>query len=280
MILANQSQVFSIEFLKINVSHFLSHDCLKSAAALSFTTLLSIVPIIALLFFSLSQFISGSGDQMDFHNTLLKIFTPAVGSQLQDKILILAEQASKLRLVGLTALVMTVLLAFNTIDSTINHLWDIKRTKRTVIKLLFYILALMAIPILVSVSLTASTYIFSASIFTSITIEGFFWNSFIVNVIPFIVIWLAFVATYLWVPNTKVDFKSALVGAAIAATLFESAKVLLLVYVRNFPAYDLIYGAFAVLPIFCLWIYISWLIMLIGAVLTYNLSILKIKASN
>ena len=79
-------------------------------------------------------------------------------------------------------------------------------------------------------------------------------------------------------PITKVEVKSALIGGAIAAILFECAKILFLVYIRYFPGYDLIYGAFAVLPLSCLWIYISWIILLIGAVITFNLIEYKKKA--
>lgn len=263
-----------IKFLKKSIRHFLSHECLKSAAALSFTTILSIVPIIALLIFSVSQFISDTDNQIVIQNTLLNIFSPTAEQELQTKLLALAEQASKLRIFGIAILVVTVLLGLNTIDLTINSIWNIKRCKRTLIKLVLYFLVLMAIPVLVAISLYVSTYVLSITV-SGHTLEGGFINSVMIHLGPVLVAWIAFVCIYLWIPNTRVDVKSALAGGAIAAILFELAKVLFLVYIRYFPSYDLIYGAFAVLPLFFLWIYISWVIVLAGAVLTFNFAELR-----
>jgi len=259
------------DFLRISLFHFLHHDCLKSAAALSFTTLLSIVPIIALLLFSMSQFISSSESQLYIQNTLIEIFSPSVGQELQNIILSLAEQASKLRTFGISVLIITVLLGLSTIDLTINNIWNIKRTKRTFIKLMLYFITLMFMPVLVTISLSISTFVLSVP-FLGIELDNSFLDKVIINLGPVTVTWIAFACMYIWIPNTRVRVKSGIIGGAIAAILFESAKILFLVYIRNFPAYDLIYGTFAVLPLFCLWIYISWVIILAGAVFTYNLS--------
>jgi len=260
-----------IGFLKQILNHFITHECLKSAAALSFTTILSIVPIVALLFFSVSTFISDSENQILIHNTLLNFFSPAAGQELLTKLITLAEQASKLRTFGLIALITTVLLGLNTIDLTVNRIWNIQRCKRTLFKLALYLLALMMVPVLVGLSISVSTYFFSIAILKDTIIDSSL-HFLIVNFSPFIVIWIAFTSIYKWVPNTKVSTKSAFLGGLIAAILFELAKIIFLMYIRYFPSYDLIYGAFAVLPLFCLWIYISWVIVLVGAVLTYNFS--------
>ena len=261
----------SVEFLKLTVSHLVTHECLKSAAALSFTTILSIVPIVALLFFSVSSFISDTDNQMLIQNTLLNFFSPTAGQELQAKLILLAEQASKLRTFGLIALVVTVLLGLNTIDLTINRIWNVERRKRTLLKLILYLLALMMIPVLIGISLSASTYFFSIAALQGTVIDESL-NFMIGNLSPIFVTWVAFLCIYKWVPNTKVPVKYVVVGGAVAAVLFELSKVLFIIYIRYFPTYDLIYGAFAVLPLFCLWIYVSWIIVLVGAVITYNLS--------
>ncbi len=266
--------LFMIKFLKKSFKHFLLHDCLKSAAALSFTTILSVVPIIALFIFSVSQFISGTDNQLIIQNTLLNIFSPTAEQELQTKLLVLAEHASKLRTFGLSILVVTILLGLNMIDLTINNIWNIQRCKRTILKLGLYFLALIAIPILLAISLYVSTYVLSVTALGQ-TLDSGFLNSIIINLGPFVATWIAFVCIYIWIPNTKVDKKSAVIGGAIAAVLFESAKFLFLIYIQYFPTYDLIYGAFSVLPLFFLWVYISWVIVLIGAVLTFNLAELK-----
>ena len=260
-----------IEFLKQILNHFITHECLKSAAALSFTTILSIVPIVALLFFSVSTFISDSENQIFIHNTLLNFFSPTTGQELQAKLIMLAEQASKLGTFGLIALITTVLLGLNTIDLTVNRIWNIQRCKRTLLKLTLYLFALMMVPVLVGLSISVSTYFFSIAILKNTIIDSSM-HFLIANFSPFVVIWIAFTSIYKWVPNTKVSTKSAFLGGLVAAILFELAKIIFLMYIRYFPSYDLIYGAFAVLPIFCLWIYISWVIVLTGAVLTYNFS--------
>jgi len=262
------------KFVKDSFDHFFTHECLKSAAALSFTTILSIVPIIALLLFSLSQFFSDANNQLAIQNTLLNFFSPTTEQQLQNTLLELANHASQLRTFGLLVLVITVLLGLNTIDLTINNIWNIKRCKRTLVKLTLYFLVLMAIPVLVGISLSVSTYVLSISIMGQ-TLNETIINWIVIHIGPVIVSWVAFVCIYLWIPNTQVDKKSALVGGLIAAILFEASKILFIAYIKHFPTYDLIYGAFAVLPLFFLWIYISWVIILIGAVFTFKLMELK-----
>lgn len=264
-------KIISLEFLKNSTYHFISHDCLKTAAALSFTTILSIVPIIALLFLSLSTFYSDSENQTAIHNALLNLFSPSFGKELQATLFLLADQASKLQTFGLLALITTVLLSLNTIDESINHIWGVKRYKRTIVKLMLYFLTLMMIPIMVAISFSVTTYFFSIAIFQNSVIDSGL-NFVTIYVIPIIVSWLAFTSIYKWMPNTVVSIKYALIGGAVAAILFELAKIIFLMYIRYFPSYDLIYGAFAVLPLFCVWIYISWVIVLVGAVITYNMS--------
>lgn len=266
-------KIISLDFLKSSVNHFISHDCLKTAAALSFTTILSIVPIIALLFLSLSTFYSDSENQTAIHNAILNLFSPSFGKELQATLFLLADQASKLQTFGLLALITTVLLSLNTIDESINYIWGVKRCKRTIVKLILYFLTLMMIPIMVAISFSVTTYFFSITIFQNTLVDDGL-NFVTINVIPIIASWLAFTSIYKWIPNTVVSTKYALMGGAVAAILFELAKVIFLMYIRYFPSYDLIYGAFAVLPLFCIWIYISWVIVLVGAVITYNLTTL------
>lgn len=112
----------SSRFIKLALNHLITHDCLKSAAALSFTTILSIVPLVALLLFSASTFINASENQLLIQSSLLHFFSPTIGEELYTKLIMLAEQASKLRTLGLSALIVTVLLGLNTIDLTINRI--------------------------------------------------------------------------------------------------------------------------------------------------------------
>ncbi len=262
------------QFLKQTVNHFISHECLRSAAALSFTTILSIVPIIALLFFSISQLVSEPANQIIIQDKLLTFFSPRTGEELQSKLLMLAQQASELRTLGLAALLFTTLLALNTVDEAINRIWNIKRCKRTLIKLFFYFLALMGLPILVGASLSVSTYLLSITSLGNTLSQGV-WGIVLINLSSIFVTWLAFIVIYKWVPNINVKLKYAVISGFISALLFELAKFLFLAYIHYFSSYNLIYGVFSVLPLFFVWIYISWIIILSGAVLTYNFSVFK-----
>ncbi len=262
------------QFLKQTVNHFISHECLRSAAALSFTTILSIVPIIALLFFSISQLVSEPANQIIIQDKLLTFFSPRTGEELQSKLLMLAQQASELRTLGLAALLFTTLLALNTVDEAINRIWNIKRCKRTLIKLFFYFLALMGLPILVGASLSVSTYLLSITSLGNTLSQGV-WGIVLINLSSIFVTWLAFIVIYKWVPNINVKLKYAVISGFISALLFELVKFLFLAYIHYFSSYNLIYGVFSVLPLFFVWIYISWIIILSGAVLTYNFSVFK-----
>ncbi|VAW92082.1 hypothetical protein MNBD_GAMMA23-888 [hydrothermal vent metagenome] len=262
------------QFIKQTAAHFISHECFKSAAALSFTTILSIVPVIALLFFSVSQLVTDPENQIIIQNKLLTFFSPRAGEELQTKLLMLAQQASELRTLGLAVLLITAFLALNTVDETINRIWNIKRGKRTFLKLFLYFFALMTLPFLVGISLSVSTYFLSIASLGNVLPQSA-WDLILVNLSPLLVTWVAFTVVYKWVPNTSVKLKYAIISGFISATLFEWAKSLFLIYIHHFPTYDLIYGAFSVLPLFFLWVYISWLIVLSGAVLTYNFSAAK-----
>lgn len=258
------------EIIRNSARHFIADDCIRAAGALSFTTILGLVPLLAIIFISLGQVISNAHDQQAVQDFLIKIFSPGIGEQIQDKLILLAQRATQLKVIGLVIVSISVMIGLNTIDHTLNHIWGIKRCKRSILKLILYFTVLMSVPVLISISITVTSYLLSMPLFNQ-TFAGGMLQWLLINASPLLFTSLAFMIIYIWMPNIHVRFSAAMTGGVVAGILFETAKYFFLLYIKLFPAYDIIYGAFSALPLLSIWIYVSWIIALFGAELTFSI---------
>jgi membrane protein len=168
--------------------------------------------------------------------------------------------------VGIGALVVVALMLIHNIDKTINRIFRIKKRPRLIISFSIYWMVLTFGPILLGASIAVSSYILSLSSLAEGYTPGL--SSVLLALTPYLFSILAFFLLYLVVPNTKVQYRHALVGAAMASLLFELLKEGFGLYITHFPSYQAIYGALALVPILFLWIYLVWLVVLLGAELT------------
>ena len=236
-----------------------------TAGGLTFTTLISVVPLFTVmlaLFSSFPMFASLQGSlQLYFQQTLLPdtIAQPILGWLAQ-----FSSRAGRLGVAGLVALVFTALAMMLTIDRALNAIWRVRKQRPIAQRVLVYWAAVTLGPLLFGVSLAATSYAVSASrgILGDMP-RGF---GFTVGVIEFVVESVGIASLYHYVPNVHVRWRDALLGGVFVATGLSLLKHAITYYFGAVPTYSMIYGAFSAVPTLLVWIYLSWIIVLLGAV--------------
>jgi membrane protein len=181
-----------------------------------------------------------------------------------------AESASQLTAVGIVFLAVTAMSMMLTIDKTFNVIWRVSRPRPLFKRLVVYWAILTLAPLLVGASLSLTSWLIGLSMGYANNISLFGVGA--LKILPTLFTTLAFALLFRLVPNRYVPMAHALIGALVAAVSFEAMNRGFGSYISHFPTYKLVYGAFATVPIFLLWIYLSWLIILFGAVIAASLS--------
>ena len=257
-------------------SQFINGRGFKNAASLSYTTLLSIVPLIAVIFSLFSHLpvfkdISEVIQEFVFNN-----FVPSFGRTVQNYLIQFSFNASKLTVTGIFFLVFVALMLMANIDTALNNIWHVSKKRKPVYRFLIYWAILTLGPVLIGAGLYSTSYLLSLPLIGSVN-ESLMIKARTLALLPFITTSLAFTFLYFLVPNAYVRLGHSLIGGITAAILFEFAKYTFGVYIRAVPTYENIYGAFAVIPMFLVWIYVSWVIVLFGGQIAYVLSVFRMK---
>ncbi|KTC87121.1 YihY family inner membrane protein [Legionella brunensis] len=255
-------------FILFVIEHFIKDDCTYRASALAFTSLLAVVPLMSVglaLLSSFPVFQNLSGPVQDF---IFENFVPATGKIIQDYLQQFSAQVSKLSIWGVAFLFVTALLVMVTIEKAMNRIWKTHTSRRGVAAFLLYWAILSLAPVLLGLSLAASSYVLSIPFIQEHHAPLLFLNS-----IPFLLSLVGFTFLYVVVPNCPVKIIHGLWGGIVAAILFESAKQAFAYYLTQYDTYQLLYGAFATVPIFFVWVYWVWVITLLGAEISYALSV-------
>lgn len=256
-----------VDFIRYLAERFNEDRGLQTAGALSFTSVLALVPLVAVTVYVLSGFPVFSDLIGKIHHFLFSNFVPATGAVARKYLEQFASKAANLTTVGVIFLFLTALMVMQTIDQAMNDIWRIKIKRRRVTSFLVYWAVLSLGPLLVALSLASTSYLASLP-FVKETVGGEV-KSALLGILPFVFMVIAFTLLYTLVPNCPVKIRHALTGALAAAVLFEGAKQAFAYYVTQFPTYAVIYGSLAAIPLFLFWIYISWVIALLGAELAY-----------
>jgi len=253
-------------FLAHLFRRFYQDRCLQIASSLTFTTLLALVPLVTIVLTLLSAFpvFSGLGEQI--HAFLLANMLPdKAGKVVSGYIEQFTGRAGRLTALGTAFLAVTAFLMMFTIEHAFNSIWRVSRTRPLAQRILVYWAALTLGPVLIGASLSITSYLVGASL--GLTREAPLAGTAILWLAPFVLTWAAFTLLYYVVPNRAVKPRHALAGGLVAAFVFELMKRSFAFYVAQIPTYTLVYGAFAVIPIFLLWIYFSWVVIVIGALI-------------
>jgi len=269
----------AIILLRYAIGRFFQDNGLTTAASLSYTTLLALVPLMAVTVAILAAFPAFQNVVSALQDFIFSNFVPASGETIQIYLQQFAEQAGKLTAVGVAFLLLTAVMLLDTIETALNDIWRTHRKRRPLSRFLVYWALLTLGPVLLGVSLAVSSYLVSLPLISDAA-SSLGLGTKLLRVLPFITTAIAFGLLYSIVPNCNVPWRHALFGGLVAALLFEAAKKAFALYITKVPTYAVIYGALAAVPVFLIWIYISWAIILIGAQLTFALAHYRSAVAN
>lgn len=238
------------------------------AGSLTFTTLLSLVPLAAVAFALFTAFPVFSSFQDALQGFLADHLMP---EQVNDQIFLYLDQfASKARgltMLGMTGLLVVSVMTMMTVESSFNLIWHVRKPRLLAQRVLVYWAILTLGPLLIGVSLSISSYLFTHSFALGSEQHAPAFVEWMLSALALPLSALAFTMLYVYLPNCRVQWRDAVVGGLAAAIAFELAKRGFGYYVRRIPTYTAVYGTFAAIPIFLLWIYLSWVVTLAGAMI-------------
>ncbi len=263
--------VDSFRFLRYVTVRLREDRCMQMAASLTFTSLLSLVPLITIALSLFSAFPVFNEYLAQVKEFILSNLAPEIGARfISGYMTQFAESASRLTAVGIVLLTVTAMLLMLTIDNAFNTIWRVSRPRSLLQRVLVYWAVITLAPLLVGGSLSLTSWLigFSAEYgkrMPSVSLD-------VLKLIPVLMTTAAFTLLFRIVPNRFVPMQHAVIGGLVASIAFESMNRGFVFYISHFPTYKLVYGAFSSVPIFLLWVYLSWLTVLFGAIITASLS--------
>ncbi|MFD0667552.1 YihY family inner membrane protein [Ramlibacter sp. MAHUQ-53] len=237
-----------------------------SAGSLTFTTTIALVPFFTVVLALFTAFPVFGKLQGAVQAWLVQSLVPdAISRQVLGALTQFATKASRLGTVGMGVLVVTALSLVLTIDRTLNGIWRVRRPRPLAQRVLVYWAVITLGPLLLAASLSVTSYLVSASRGLVAAVPG--GLVVVIDAVEFLMLAAGLAALYRFVPNTPVRTAHAWVGGLFSAAGIEGARALLALYIGAVPTYSAVYGAFATVPILLVWIYLLWLVILLGAVL-------------
>ncbi|PXX47460.1 YihY family inner membrane protein [Undibacterium pigrum] len=246
------------------------------AGSLTFTTVLALVPILTVAFAIFTAFPLFNTFRTSLEAYFIQSLMPkGISNTILGYLTQFATKATRVSAISGVALMVTAITTMAMIDKSFNQIWQVKRSRPALQRLLVYWAIVTLGPLLVGVSISSTSYLFTAT-------------SGVVGAVPFLGALFytltsiafttgAFTLLYLVVPNRSVEWRDAAWGGLFAAVAFEIAKRIFASFVIQFPTYTIVYGALAAVPLFLVWIYVSWLIILIGAIIAAALPVVKFE---
>jgi membrane protein len=237
-----------------------------TASSLTFTTLISLVPLVTVMLAVFSAFPMFSSFQDALQKYFLQTLVPEnIASQVLRALTQFAAKAKGVGSIGVMLLLLAALALMLTIDRTLNNIWRVRTPRPIAQRVLVYWAAATLGPLMLGVSLSLTSYVLSASRgFVGVLPGGV---TALLQLIEFVLLAASFASLFHYVPNTHVRWRHAMAGGVFSAAGFEVAKRMLGWYLTTVPTYTVIYGTLAAVPIFLIWIYFGWVIVLLGAVI-------------
>lgn len=262
-------------FTRYFFRQFVRQRGMQIAAFLAYTTLLSLVPLLTVMVTFLGGLPMFDRVNDAIQTFIFSNFVPNFGETIREYLSTFSSKASQLTITGLVALFVIALMLMNTIDGALNTIWHVHNRRGPVSRFLIYWAVLTLGPLLLGIGLLSTSYLLSLPLVSGVGGSGYDLKAHLLSWLPFLTTSVAFTLLYVLIPNCYVMGRHAILGGIAAAALFEIAKIGFGVYVRTVPTHE-IYGALAVIPIFLIWIYLSWVIVLLGAHITFCLSAFRL----
>jgi membrane protein len=257
----------TLGFLRFVLRRWSEDRCPQIAGSLTYTTLLAIAPVfaVAVALLASTPFL---GDVMakikiflllnlapEIAQTIITVYMPQ-----------LARNARRLTWVGVGTVLVVAVWLMLIMDRSLNAIWRVRQSRPYWISVPGYMAVIVLGPLLLGVSVTITTYVMMLS--SEITGMSGKVHALLLRGVPVATSALAFFLLYRIIPHRSVPWRHAALGGIVAGVLFETAKQMFAFYVQASPTYNMVYGAFAAIPLFLVWIYLSWLVVLLGAELT------------
>jgi len=248
---------------------FVADQCIQRASALAYASLLAIVPLVALGMSAFTSFHAFDAVAGRIRDMLLNNLLPTSQDVVQSYLGSVADKATALSVFGIIGLLVTSTALLNTVEEAFNHVWRITRSRPLLSKFIAFWATLTLAPIMIGASITITSYFAALPLINQVN------SSALLDKIPFIVPWLmsslALATIYTVLPNTRVPFRFAIGGGLVAGALFECSKIAFAYYVTHMANYEKLYGALGTLPVFLIWLYLIWVVVLIGSEIVFCL---------
>lgn len=244
------------------------------AGSLTFTTTLALVPLLTIVLAIFTTFPVFSTFRASLETYFTQTVMPkGIANTIIGNLTQFASKATRLSAVGAVALLFTSSAMIGTVERAFNQIWRVKRTRPLPQRLMMYWALLTLGPLLFGLSLTVTTQLFMAT--NDLVRSVPFVGALFYTAVSLSLTTGAYTLLYMAVPNRFVDWRDAVWGGLVAAVAFEIAKRGFGIFIKQFPNYTIIYGALAALPLFLLWMYLSWMITLVGALIVAALPVVK-----
>lgn len=249
-------------------NRFFDDQCSIRASALAYSSLLTIVPLLISIFWILSFFPFFSNVGHDIQKYILTNFVADSAGVISKQIDIFMKQVKLISWTGVVGfLFASIIMMYNLVEA-FNAIWKVSMKRHFAIEFFIYFLVLVISPIIFGLLILLSSYIASLPLIPS---AGTFMGKPFLRVLSYLSSWATFTLFNWAIPSRRVHFRNALIAGFITAVFFEIGKYLFALYLFYFPTYRLIYGALSTIPIFLIWMYVTWSIILLGAIICHTL---------
>lgn len=260
-------------YLRLLFRQFFEDNCSQKAASLTYTTMLSMVPIITVIVVVFSMVPALADVREQVQNAIYSNLLPSSNATIKEHLNHFAQKSSNLGLIGVIGLFVTTIMTLMTIEEAFNKIWRVSEGSGGLSSVLRYWTTITLAPIVLGVAFGASSAIRGISFMNQqIAGYGIDWAVW-AQIVSFLVMTAGFIGMYWFIPKAKVPLKNAIIAGLVVAVLFETLRQIFGTVMSNFTSYEAIYGAFAALPAFLIWIYLSWNVILLGVEISYTLTI-------
>ncbi|MBT4906980.1 MAG: YihY family inner membrane protein [Rhodospirillaceae bacterium] len=257
--------VDELQFARTVVRRFSQDRVLVAAASLSYTSLLAIVPLFAIAFSVMMAFPVFDGMTQQLLSIVLSYTAPHIGGELETYVDRFVSNTSELTTLGVVWLAVTAVMLLSTIETAFNAIWRIEKPRPLGMRLIAYWTTLTLGPLLLGAGLSVSTA-FAMNNFMPLGLDFGVIRNMALRMLPFLFAVGGFAILYLALPNRRVAVRYALLGALVAGILFEVLKAVFGIYLQNAGTFESVYGSLAALPVFLIWMYLVWAVVLFGAI--------------
>jgi membrane protein len=260
------------QFILFVINRFEADKCRQNAGSLTYTTLFAVIPMLTVFLVIVSSIKALAPARQQMQQYIYANLLPRSGVAVEQYLNNFAEKSSNLTVIGVLILFITAVLMLSTIEDAFNQIWRVKKARGGIIGFMRYWTILSLGPILLGSAFALSSTVSSMN-FLNNNIAGYEMNgAFWLWLISSILTCLGFSVLYWTVPNQSVPIRSAFIAGTFSGVVFEILKQIFGIIMSNFTSYELIYGAFAAFPIFLLWVFLSWNIILLGVEVSYALT--------